>query len=216
MAITEQKLANYNSVRGAEAYKRDYETKLHRKMSDKVERAIYRSFFKTLGRCESVLDLPCGAGRLFSMVQEHTDQVIEADYSETMLQLNRSDHDAAARAYVRCSGLQIALPDNAVDVVMSIRLSHHIHTPQGREQHMNELFRVARRGVIVSWFSATSLKAVLRNLRSKIQDKKPKNTMHKKTVERIARENGFRRADMRTISRISSGHIFGLFVNDAQ
>ncbi len=47
------KVANYVSPRGARAYKADYENKLHRKLSDRMERRIFARFFRTIGRCGS-------------------------------------------------------------------------------------------------------------------------------------------------------------------
>ena len=41
--MQQSKLQNYNSSRGANAYKADYQNKLHRKWSDKREREIGRA-----------------------------------------------------------------------------------------------------------------------------------------------------------------------------
>src|SRR5262245_47264564 len=122
------KLDNYNSPRGALAYKSDYQNKLHRKVSDGIERGIFTRFFAALPQLESALDLPCGAGRLFDLIAERVPRVIEADWSQTMLELDRRDHDARARGYLRCSALDIPLPDRALDLVVSVRLSHHLET----------------------------------------------------------------------------------------
>jgi hypothetical protein len=43
------KLQNYNSQRGATAYKGDYQKKLHRKLSDRRERALLARYFALLG-----------------------------------------------------------------------------------------------------------------------------------------------------------------------
>ena len=209
--IPPDKQANYNSRRGAEAYKSDYETKLHRKVSDRLERRIFARFFERIGRCESVLDLPCGAGRLFSLLGEHSERVVEADWSRTMLELDRSDHDAAAAGYVRCSGLELPFADDSVDLVVSIRLSHHLDRHEDRERHLRELFRVADRAVIVTWFSATSMKNLLRRLRAPIDRKRPKNTLHTRHVRELAADSGYPDALCLPLSRFGSGHVFGLF-----
>jgi hypothetical protein len=47
--MQQSKLHNYNSTRGAEAYKADYRNKLHRKWSDKRERALLHRYFAQIG-----------------------------------------------------------------------------------------------------------------------------------------------------------------------
>jgi len=205
------KLQNYNSTRGAEAYKADYRTKLHRKWSDKRERALLHRYFARIGRVGTILDLPCGHGRLSDLLRSHCDRLLEGDWSLTMVALNQKDHGHDQRHYLRASALEIPLPDRAVDVVVSFRLSHHLETQELRERHLRELFRVAGKAVIVTWFSATSLKNLLRELRVRIAGKKPKNVLRNERVRAIATESGFRQELGKPLFLIGSGHVLGLF-----
>ena len=209
--MQQSKLDNYNSARGATAYHSDYQRKLHRKYSDGRERAIFERFFALIGRRPSVLDVPSGFGRLFGLLDTHADRVIEADWSHTMLTLNREQHNAAAGGYVRCSALQIPFADRSVDTVVSVRLSHHLEQPADREQHLRELMRVADQHVIVTYFSFHSIKNTLRRVRSRLGPKRPKNTMRGAHVDEIAQACGFRRATSARVSRVASGHVFALF-----
>jgi ubiquinone/menaquinone biosynthesis C-methylase UbiE len=205
------KLQNYNSTRGAEAYKADYARKLHRKLSDRRERALLVRFFAELGPCDSILDLPCGHGRLSDFLKERCRQLIEADWSSTMVDLNRRDHGDQGRHYVRASALEIPLPDRAVDCVVSFRLSHHLETELLREQHLRELFRVARNAVIVTWFSATSLKNLLREVRVRFGSKNRKNVLRNDRVRAIASAAGFAQAQAKLLFLVGSGHVLALF-----
>ncbi len=209
--MQQSKLQNYNSTRGATAYKADYDNKLHRKVSDKKERAILERHFATIGRCERILDLPSGHGRLSGFLKERCAHLIEGDWSFTMVALNQQDHGGDGRSYVRASALEIPLPDRAVDAVVSFRLSHHLETPELRERHLRELFRVADRAVVATWFSHTSLKAVLRRFRTRFTSKKEKNTLRNSRVAEIASACGFEVRAMPPLFRIGSGHIVGLF-----
>ena len=217
--MQQSKLQNYNSSRGANAYKADYQNKLHRKFSDRRERALLVRYFRELkregARIESILDLPCGHGRLSGLLKEHCDRLLEADWSLTMVQLNRQDHGTGARDYLRCSALEIPLPDLAIDAVVSFRLSHHLESQLLREQHLRELFRVANKAVIVTWFSATSLKNRLRQVRVAFGNKKPKNVLRSARVRQIARECGFTERAARPLFLVGSGHVLGLFVRKA-
>lgn len=206
------KLQNYNSTRGAESYKADYQNKLHRKWSDKRERALLTSYFRDLGHQGSILDLPCGHGRLSDLLKSHCDRLIEADWSFTMVSLNQRDHGRDSRGYFRASALEIPLADRSVDTVVSFRLSHHLETAELRERHLNELFRVARKAVIVTWFSATSLKNLLREVRVKLTGKKPKNVLRNDRVRAIAEAAGYTQQMAKPLFRIGSGHVLGMFV----
>src|SRR5262245_32555629 len=134
--MQQSKLENYASTRGASAYRSDWDRKLHRRVSDRRERAIFARFFAAMPRCATVLDLPCGFGRLLELLRDRAERVIEADWSPTMLGLNAQQHAEEAAAYVRCSALAIPLQDRAVDAVVSVRLSHHFDDPAERERHL--------------------------------------------------------------------------------
>jgi ubiquinone/menaquinone biosynthesis C-methylase UbiE len=210
--MQQQKLENYNSRRGAEAYKADYDTKLHRKLSDKRERALLERYFARIGACGSILDLPCGHGRLSGFLLARCKHLVEADWSFTMVGLNRRDHGEDRRSYVRCSALEIPLPDRSVDVALSFRLSHHLETQDLRERHLGELFRVADRAVIVTWFSAGSLKNRLRLLRVRFGGKKPKNTLRDARVRQLADDHGFAQDIAKPLFLVGSGHKVALFL----
>jgi len=212
--MQQSKLQNYNSTRGAEAYKADYGNKLHRKWSDRRERALLASYFAEIGAVDSILDLPCGHGRLADLLKSHCKRLIEGDWSFTMVGLNRRDHGEDHRSYFRASALEIPLPDRSVDVVVSFRLSHHLETVELRERHLAELFRVARKAVIVTWFSATSMKNVLRQVRVVLAGKKPKNVLRNDRVREVAKTHGFSQRRAKPLFRIGSGHVVGLFFRE--
>jgi len=209
--MQQSKLQNYNSTRGAEAYKADYKNKLHRKWSDKRERALLTRYFAEIGKVGSILDLPCGHGRLSGFLEERCDDLIEGDWSFTMVSLNQRDNGRDHRRYVRASALEIPLPDRSVDVVVSFRLSHHLETQELRERHLRELFRVAKKHVIVTWFSSTSLKNVLREARVMLLGKQPKNVLRNGRVREIAAEAGYTQKLAKPLFLIGSGHVLGLY-----
>ena len=209
--MQQSKLQNYNSTRGAEAYKADYQNKLHRKWSDKRERALLTSYFRRIGHVGSLLDLPCGHGRLSDFLKSQCDTLVEGDWSHTMVGLNLRDHGQDHRHYVRASALEIPFPDRTFDVVVSFRLSHHLETQELRERHLRELFRVSKKHVIVTWFSATSLKNILRQVRVKLAGKKPKHVLHNQRVRTLAAEAGYTQELAKPLFLIGSGHMLGLY-----
>ena len=103
-------------------------------------------------------------------------------------------------------------PDQCVDLVVSVRLSHHISTPEGRHQHLQELCRVARSHVIVTWFSTGSLKYKLREVRRKLGSaKRRKSAMANAEVRDVMAAAGFEKVEWVPLALVGSGHMFGLF-----
>lgn len=209
--MQQEKLHNYNSTRGAEAYKADHANKLHRRWSDRRERALLESFFARTGPVESILDVPCGHGRFADLLRARCRLLTEADWSLPMVALDRRDHGDDGRRYLRASALEIPFADRSHDAVISVRLSHHLESQELRERHLRELFRVAGRHVIVTWFSATSLKNRLRQLRVRLAGKKPKNVLRNDRVSAIAEQCGFVRVAAKPLFLIGSGHMLALF-----
>lgn len=208
-----RKLANYASARGATAYRNDHRTKLHRRWSDRRERALLRRRLRALGTVDTILDVPCGHGRLQDLFAAHCRQLVAADWSPSMLDLSRetATHRQKGARLCRASALALPFHDRALDVVVSIRLSHHLESAELRERHLRELFRVARRAVIVTWFSATSLKNRLRQLRVRLGRKSPKHTLHNDRVVEIAAAAGWQTVELAPLFRIGSGHVLGTF-----
>ena len=205
------KLDNYASSEGAAAYKSDHERKLHRRLSGRREHRIFARFLRDQAADQLVLDLPAGHGRLFPLLEAPGARVIEADWSSSMLTLNRRDHEGHAHGYLRCCALDIPLPDRAVDVAVSIRLSHHFDHEGDRERHLRELFRVANDRVLVSYFSFYSFKNWLRRMRAPFDGKRRKNTLHSARVTAIAADCGFVPLRATPLSRVASGHVFASF-----
>ena len=202
------KVANYRSERGAQAYLEDHRRRLHRRFSDVRERAIIDALLSEGAPYESILDVPSGFGRLLGLLARHTDRVVEADFSETMLALDASLHGDQAAAYLQASALALPLRDRSFDAVVSVRLNHHLSSAADREAHLRELCRVTRRVVVVTFFSSRSLKNRLRQLRSKWNGKPPKHTLAPERVSQVFRECGFLVSAFPPLSRIGSGHVF--------
>jgi len=201
------RLAEYHSPEGAQEYLEEYE-KLHRKLSDRRERALLDRFFRKIGRVESAVDLPCGWGRYLPMLQEHGARVIESDFSGEMLELSRSLFQASpAAGHVRAFGHQIPLADGAVELAFSMRLNHHLVDPEVRREHLREVFRVSRRWALFSYFDHNSVKSLTRRIRRRFGGKRRlKSTLSRKAVRALAAEAGFVVREDPLLFLIGSGH----------
>ncbi len=202
------KLANYRSERGARAYLDDHRKKLHRRWSDRRERRILTELLGAAAPVGRLLDVPCGFGRLLDLLRDHAAEVVEADVSESMLALNAELHGDDAAEYLRCSALDIPVPDRAFDTTVSVRLNHHLDTEADRLRHLDELCRVTRGRVVLTFFSSSSWKDRLRRLRRRFDGKRPKNTLAPAQVVQRFAQNGFRVDALRPLSRLASGHVY--------
>jgi hypothetical protein len=202
-----ERLAAYNSPAGAKKYVDEYD-KVHRKVSDHRERRLLKRWSEDIGSIGTALDMPSGWGRYLPFLEDLGARVIEADYSYDMVAKSRALNPDFPTLGMRCFGHEIPCSDRSIDLVFSMRLSHHLVDPFVRRQHLRELFRVADKWVIVSYFDHASPKNLLRRFRTWIGQtrKAPKSTLRRGEVSRIAFESGFELEADPFLFRIGSGH----------
>jgi ubiquinone/menaquinone biosynthesis C-methylase UbiE len=203
-----ERLTAYHSEEGAEEYLDEY-VKVHRKISDRRERRLLDRWRSAIGAQRNALDLPCGWGRYLPWLADEGCKVIQADYSGSMLTKSRKMHpDTTVLGGIRCFGHRIPLRDEAMDLVFSMRLNHHLVDPEVRRDHIREMFRVSGKWVIFSYFDHASLKNVLRRARTAVGlcDKPPKNTMRRSEVTYMAAAARFEIVADPQLFRIGSGH----------
>ncbi len=117
------------------------------------------------GRLQTVLDMPCGHGRLAPVLGMHCQSLIQADLAMSMLE--RRDEKSTNHRAMQASLLQIPLADQCVDLAMCMRVLHHFADPEPRIQILSELSRVSRYA-IVSYYDA----AAFPHLRDRIRRRK--------------------------------------------
>lgn len=147
----------------AYAYFKKHEDGFWRKTSNWREQKIARCALEKLGQPQSVLDLPCGTGRFWSVLAEQKDRKIYAcDYSQDMIDTGLKYRPANLTKRVEAfqgSAFEIPVEDNFVDTVMSIRLLHHIGDAADRLKILKEYHRVAKDSVILSLWVDGNLKS---------------------------------------------------------
>lgn len=133
----------------------------HRAEVRLVERA-----FAHVPPTHRVLDVPCGGGRMTVALAQKGYAVTGADLSEAMLTIAR---ETVAAQGLRCpiekqDVERLTYADRSFDTVLCFRLFHHFPTPEIRQRAVNELCRVARRFVALSYFSPMSFTSWRRRL----------------------------------------------------
>jgi ubiquinone/menaquinone biosynthesis C-methylase UbiE len=107
-----------------------------------------------------VLDLPCGAGRMYPLLKELGLNVVSADSSEFMVNHARQEieelppsHNQQQDRFQVADIFQTGFANNQFDAVVCNRLFHHFPDPQIRQKALRELARICSGPIVVSFFS---------------------------------------------------------------
>lgn len=193
-------------------HSRQYFEKHHatfsRRMSNWREIHIARKALHLAGEPGSVLDLPCGAGRFWSLLLEKPDRkVLAADNSADMIAIARECQPPAVADRVetfQTSAFAIDLPDNSVQTVFSIRLLHHVESSEHRLAILREYARVASDSVVLSLWVDGNYKAWRRR---RLERKRARRGMAASNANRfvVARqqiESEFREAGFEIVAHL--------------
>jgi len=183
-------------TRHAHRYFRKHNDGLARRLSHWRDEQIALKALKMAGEPGLVLDLPCGAGRFWSVLAENPNRrILAADNSAAMLNTARQSQVPAIVSRVesfQTSAFSIDLDANAVDGIFCIRLLHHIQHSSHRLALLREFHRVTRDTVIFSLWVDGNYKAWRRRAleASRERDGKPGQNQNRFIVsrEQIERE----------------------------
>lgn len=206
---------NYQKDQEAAIYNAKYRDRWAKRMSTRREVSLLGRLLGSQGRCEVLLDLPCGGGRLSPSMSPHTDLLIEADIALGQLRHGREHSGVSTpQAWMMASGFHIPLKNASVDGTICVRLNHHLPDKAEREQLVRELLRVSKRFCIMSFFDYYSVKNTFRRLTRPFNGKPPKSTMKVGELQRLARECGARLVAAPALFMIGSGHRYALMVKE--
>jgi ubiquinone/menaquinone biosynthesis C-methylase UbiE len=193
----------------ADSYNVKYEREFHKRVSNRTERRLIERLLSRAGRVERLLDVPCGAGRLSDVMARFTDQIYEADYAYPMLEYARKNAQSYDPEVVNANAFGLPFRDDAFDMVVSIRLNHHIPDREDRRRHLRELCRVSKHWVLVTVYDELGLKNRLIELRRRLGTRRrAKKTLSVDEVGKTVAEQGFEPVEVGRISRLLSGHAF--------
>jgi SAM-dependent methyltransferase/uncharacterized protein YbaR (Trm112 family) len=196
--------AKYNAMYGGRTSKRA--------TTERESRLIQRHL-SSQPACRTILDLPCGGGRLSPAIAAAAPEavIVEADIGLGQVRYAR-DHRLGGdrQAFVTASGFHIPVRDGGVDAVVCIRLFHHLPAAAEQERLLGELLRVAQRFVILTFFDYYSVKNTLRRARAPFNRKPPKITMKPEWLREQARARGAELIAMPHLFWLSSGHCYAL------
>lgn len=150
----------YQDSRFAEYYFAKHDATLIKRISNWRERQIMAKALSALAPFDSVLDLPSGAGRFLPILARFDARVMASDLSAQMLKQGMQHDGLYQHRPIRfvTSADRVCLPTNAVDVVFCARFIHHLPAQNTRVAVLTELGRIARKGLVVSFFDSETFK----------------------------------------------------------
>jgi ubiquinone/menaquinone biosynthesis C-methylase UbiE len=135
--------SNYDAIRFSSFKGRLY---------DNLQKNIIRKMLSLLPKDLSIIDLPCGTGRITEVLTEFTTHIVCGDISDDMLGVARQKLIAKNEniVYRIIDAEKIDFQNNSFDLVTTIKLMHLIPlVVQARV--LREIVRVSKRWVIVTY-----------------------------------------------------------------
>ena len=123
----------------------------------------------------SVLDAPCGGGRVALHLAQRGFRVAAADLSDAMITIARetmSQHQIAC-AVEKQDVERFTYADRSFEAIVCFRLFHHFPNSVIRERVVRELCRVSGHFVVLSYFSPLSVTSVKRSIGKALGGKPP-------------------------------------------
>ena len=144
----------------------EYPAQFTNSRKDRRERHALLKALESVPPGAGILDLPCGSGRLTSLLAERGYRVTAADSSAHMVDKARKAVPTAAgvRFDVR-DVLDSGYPDRCFDAIVCHRLFHHFGEAGLRQRALEELARICRGPLIVSFFNSFALDALRSRLK---------------------------------------------------
>lgn len=142
----ENRPERYSSIDAAERYQAKIASKSPLKLiGQKLELAMLKRALSSI-EGTSILDCPCGTGRIDLLLREKFTHIVGADSSASMLKVYQ-DNDSQ-RVGSEEDIFNLSYHDHAFDWAISHRLFHHFHTDEERVSMLKSLARVTTQGIV--------------------------------------------------------------------
>jgi len=175
----------------ASAYRRHHEKNLRTRVSTARERMLVARALDRLASTATLLDVACGTGRFWPVVDRRARTVVALDNSQAMLKEAIAYGAANANRQAVCASA-FALPfrDHSFDAVLCMRFLHHFAHREDRIAALTDIRRVARAGAVVSlWVDGNP--AGRRRLRKQAAATLPRGFGRRVCIERREIERDF-------------------------
>ena len=145
-------------------------------------------------RVRTVLDAPCGVGRISLFLSQKGFEVTAVDLGEAAVSITESLLiENRQEVKVVCQDIQnMGFKDGAFDASICFRLLHHFSQARAQQELIDELCRVSSDFVVISYFSTHSVTTMRRKLRKFLSGKPIKqNPISLAQLKSLFGRNGF-------------------------
>jgi 2-polyprenyl-3-methyl-5-hydroxy-6-metoxy-1,4-benzoquinol methylase len=165
---------DYDSYRERVKYDEDKARRYaRRKLSDESEFQLIDRAFELIPEHDSVLDIPCGGGRITLHLARQGYRMTGADNSEAMLKITgETVREAGFDCAVGRQDIEALSYDaGSFDTVLSFRLFHHFPHADIRQRAIEQVCRIAGSRVVMSYYNSRSLNYIRRRIRDRLKGK---------------------------------------------
>lgn len=190
------------------AYERRRYRGVDQRLVDWREKKIIQRFLR-LGSSGSAgrplaLDAPCGYGRFSRLILERGFELVSADFSPAMVERARAKGYKSSFPIGIVADMKAGLPfrESCFQLILCLRFFHHLHLPAERRVVLEELNRVCRDKLVISFYRLQPVHRLQRALRRLIRRSPTRISMLPLTVFRQeAEQAGFEVKEIRPLFR---------------
>jgi SAM-dependent methyltransferase len=114
-----------------------------------------------------ILDAPCGYGRFSGLLLGEGVRLVSSDLAFHMVERAMARKKGPGHVGGAVADFRRGLPfkPGVFDYVLSMRLFHHLHAEEDREAVLREFARIAKEGILLSFYRVKGLHALQRKFR---------------------------------------------------
>ena len=157
---------NYNQQKAVDRYAGYYQNSARLRRKDRREKHAIAQALSLVPQGALILDLPCGAGRLYPFLKKLGYNVVSADSSAYMVDYARRQAENLNPNIRQKDAFQVTdifhteFADKQFEAVVCNRLLHHFLEPTTRQKALRELARISAGPIVVSFFSNVAADAL--------------------------------------------------------
>ncbi len=187
-------MQNYERVKSDPVSAQAYTNRKPRKHQFEMQMVAEAFQMIPAAEVKTVLDAPCGVGRLSLWLAQKGFDVTAIDLGESAVQL--TNKLLAEQKFNETAEWQDIIAtrfaDDEFDASVCFRLLHHFKENKDQKALVNELCRVSSRYVVISYFSRYSVTSLRRRLRKLLTGKPVKqNPLSLSQVEKLFTSSDF-------------------------
>lgn len=141
----------YQDIDTVQKYEKTRFQNIPGRVFEYVQKRAIRRTINSLQGVSTILDLPCGTGRLTKLLSDKGYKVVGFDISEAMLRYasQRMDDYKLFKLFALGSAENLCIRDSSFDCIISFRFFCHIPS-NSRVKILQEMKRVSKRWIIIT------------------------------------------------------------------